>query len=224
MNDHKAKDRTHPSYGMIRFSRQMSSHARRLFGSALKTHYATISMTVSRGVWQHDLHEDRYYAADELIEVTLSAAQFAEAITSMNMGSGTPCTIERVNQEFVEDPPAIETEVERIKSAFGEDLQNMVSKMREYRKEVETLSAKLPEKARERMRIALDVMVQQLASNVPFIMEQFNEASDRVVTAAKHDIEAFAMHAIHTAGLDAIAADREQKQLQLVDGDKEKNP
>jgi hypothetical protein len=210
----------HPSYAMIQFTRGMGSRSRRLFGSSLKSHYATIRMTVTGAFWEHDLHEDRYFDAGKkrLIEVEMSAAQFAELITSMNVGSGVPCTLNFFNATagvdgFIEEPPDIETEVERVKSSFEADLKGMEATMRERRKEIEQLAAKLPEKSRERLRIALDVMIQQLTSNIPFIMEQFNEASERVVTSAKHDIEAFAMHALRAAGLDALAKGDAPKQL-----------
>jgi hypothetical protein len=204
----------HPSFAMIGFQRGTHSSTTRLFGSALKSHYSTIRMTVKRAYWEHDLHEDRYYTAGQprLIEVEMSAAQFAEAITAMNVGDGVPCTL-RFFEGHVDDPPDIETEVERVKNNFGTDLKDMIGTMQKYRKEIEKLTEKLPEKSRERLRVALDVMIQQLSSNVPFILEQFNEASDRVVTSAKHDIEAFAMHALRAAGLTALAEGKTPKQL-----------
>lgn len=214
----------HPSYALIQFSRGMGTSARRLFGSALRSHYATIRMTVTRAFWEHDLHEDRYFNAGQprLMEIEMSAAQFAELITSMNMGGGVPCTLQFFNAKHagpgvegnIEEPPDIATEVERVKANFAGDLKEMIGTMQKYRKEIEQLSAKLPEKSKERMRVALDVMIQQLSSNVPFILEQFNEASERVVTSAKHDIEAFAMHALQMAGLQAnLAAGEAPKQL-----------
>lgn len=210
----------HPSYAMIQFTRGMGTRSRRLFGSSLKSHYATIRMTVTQAFWEHDLHEDRYFDAGKkrLIEVEMSAAQFAELITSMNVGSGVPCTLNYFNAKvgvdgFIEEPPDVETEVERVKSNFEADLKGMEATMRERRKEIEKLADKLPAKSKEQLRVALDVMIQQLTSNIPFILEQFNEASERVVTSAKHDIEAFAMHALRAAGLEALASGEAPKQL-----------
>lgn len=213
-NPPKPETYEHPSYGMISFSRSMNSNAGRLFGSSLKSHYATIRMTVQSGYWQHDLHRDNYFARNHLIEVEMSAAQFADAITSLNVGGGTPCTIRFVQGEGrLEDPPDVETEVERVKGRFEGDLKDMIAVMKERRAEIEKLTGKLPEKARDKLRIELDVMIQQMTSNLPFILEQFDKASSKVVTAAKSEIENFAMHVLHSAGLEALAEGRMPKQL-----------
>jgi hypothetical protein len=198
---------------MITFSRSMNSHTPRLFGSSIKSHHSTIRMTLHPGTWHHDLNKDWYHArAQTLVEVELSATQFAEAITSLNMGGGVPCTI-RFLDGWIEDPPDVQTEVERVKTQFGDDLKIMAQVMKERRAEIEKLTGKLPEKAREKLRIELDVMIQQLTSNIPYVLEQFDKASEKVVTAAKHEIEAFAMHALQTAGLEAIAEGKIPKQL-----------
>lgn len=195
----------HPSYGVISFSRA-DGNARRLYGSSIKNHFQTIIVRVDRSAWAHDLHSDRYIGRDGLIEIELSSAQFVEAITSMNRMPGVPCTIRWTAQDGnVPRPPDLETEVERIKTGFGDSLKAMIAEMQQRRKEVDDLTSKLPAKARERLRISLDVIIQQLESNVPFIVGQFNEASERIVTAAKHEIENFAEHRLREAGLEAIA-------------------
>lgn len=211
-NRPKPKQHQHASYGMLSISRSMNSNTQRLFGSSLASHYSTIHLRVRRGQWEHDLHEDRYYSVDPtLIEIEMSAAQFAEAITTLNSGT-TPCTV-RFFQGFVDEPPDIETEVERVKSKFKDELQDMVKVLKEQRADIEKHTTKLSEKAKGAVKVALDVMVQQLTSNIPFVLEQFNEASDRVVSAAKQEIEAFAMHALRAAGLQALADGDAPKQL-----------
>jgi hypothetical protein len=58
---------------------------------------------------------------------------------------------------------------------------------------------RLPAKAREQIRINLEVIQQQLTANVPFVLKQFTEATTRVVSAAKHEIDQFAQHTLGTA-------------------------
>ncbi len=202
---HSTFESEHPSYGHVQFSRVTGGNPR-LFGSAVRNHYNFIRLTVRQAELEHSLHRDRTFShMTPIIEVDMSAAQFAELLTSMNVGSGVPCTIRRANGENIEDPPDIETEAERIRSSFTSDLGDMTAKMTEYRTRIEELCKKMPEKSRTEIRIALDVITGQLASNVPFIAEQFNEAAERIVTSAKAEVEAFTMHAITTAGLTAIA-------------------
>lgn len=204
-NPPKPEQHEHPSYGMIALSRTYTSGKTRMFGSSLERHYGTVMLTIKRGKWEHEHHRDRYYSTgEELIRVHLTAAQFVEMITSMNRGDGTPCTLQQVGGKSIPDPPSFATEVDRVRSDFGEKLAGMVSVLKEQRADIENETSKLSTKAKERLRIALDVMIQQVTSNIPFVLSQFEEASERVVTAAKHEIESFAQHRFDTAGLEAI--------------------
>jgi len=203
-------EREHPSYGILHISRTSGgTSAIRLFGSPLATHYGTIRLTISKGKWIHGLNHDRYYGMNkDFIEVEMSAAQFADAITSLNMGSGTPCTIRYVDGERVAAPPVHATEAEHIRDNFEGTLDKYKAKARTYRKRIEELASKLSTKAREEIRIALDVMEQQLASNVPFVVEQFQEATSRITTSAKAEVDAFVTGVVRAAGLQSIAEGR----------------
>jgi len=205
-------EREHPSYGILHISRMSGgTSAIRLFGSPLATHYGTIRLSISKGMWVHGLHYDRYFGMNkDFIEIEMSAAQFADAITSLNIGSGTPCTIRYVGGERVPDPPDHATEAEHIRDNFENSLDKYAEKAHEYRKRIEELTStsKLSQKAKDEIRIALDVIEQQLTSNVPFVVKQFQEATTRVTTAAKAEVEAFVTGAIRAAGLQSIAEGR----------------
>lgn len=208
MNRDDDQEFTHPSYGMVQFNRSSNSRGTRLFGSSLKEHYNTVRLRIGSGTLIHTLNHDRYHGSlrGEYIEVELSAAQFAEVLTTMNQGSGIPCTIRYFNGERIEDPPEIETEVERIKSSFGDSLKTMIANMRNTKTKIEGLAKSLSGKARDEIRRSLDYMIMQLESNTPFVMEMFNEASGKVVIAAKHEIDAFMQHAIAITGIEGLAA------------------
>jgi hypothetical protein len=203
-------EREHESYGILHISRTSGgSGAVRLFGSPLATHYGTIRLTISKGKWIHGLHHDRYYGmSKEFIEVEMSAAQFADAITSLNIGSGTPCTIRYVGGQRVPDPPDHATEAEHIRDSFEKSVDKYTAKAHEYRKVIDKLTSKLPAKAKEQIRVALDVIEDQLASNVPFVVKQFQEATTRITTAAKAEVDAFVTSVVRAAGLQSIAEGR----------------
>jgi hypothetical protein len=101
------KEYKHPSYGMIAFNRSMGGRPTRLFGSPLEEHYGTVRVVIGTGTRIHESNMDRYHGSlrGEHIEVEMSAAQFAEVLTSMNQGSGIPCTIRYINGKPIEDPP-----------------------------------------------------------------------------------------------------------------------
>ncbi len=204
-------EREHPSYGLIRISRVNGGPgATRLFGSPLANHYGTIRLSIGSAKWLHGLHHDRYYGSirGEHIEIEMSAAQFADMITSLNVGSGTPCTLRYLAGVQIPNPPDYATEAEHIRDNFEGSLGKYKEKAHEYRKKIEELTAKLPAKAKDQIRIALDVIEDQLGSNVPFVVKQFQEATTRIATAAKAEVEAFVSGAIRAAGLDAIADGR----------------
>ena len=96
-NDYKVEETqfgtktSHPSYGTLAFSRRTGG-ATPLFGSSIE-HRDTIAMTLYHANVTRGLHEDHVYGNKAIAEVEMSYSQFAEAITSMNMGSGVPVTI-----------------------------------------------------------------------------------------------------------------------------------
>jgi hypothetical protein len=223
---------THPSYGMVGLSKTTGTGGgqTRLFGSALDRHYGTIRLTIRRAERHHDLHRDWYFGRQELIEVEMSAAQFVEFVTSPNVGSGVPCTLRyRTNDagqiERIPDPPAVKTESVQITDSIEDSIASAVKRMRTERAEIETITSGLSAKLKEKLRVRLDVMIQQLDSNVPFILSQFKEATGRVVSAAKNEVESFVSTVLHRAGMEAIAEGRLPKLLSggndaVEDGDR----
>ena len=55
-----------------------------------------------------------------------------------------------------------------------------------------------------------DVVEQRIPA--PFIINQFRRSADKVVTSAKADVEAFAMHVLQRAGMAALAKGTHQHQ------------
>lgn len=204
-------EREHPSYGLVHISRVTSgTSTKRLFGSPLAHHYGTIQISIGSAKWSHGLHHDRYFGSltGEHIEIEMSAAQFADMITSLNMGGGTPCTIRRLVGVQIPNPPDHATEAEHIRDNFENSLDMYKAKARTSRKKIEDLTSKLSTKVKDEIRIALDVIEDQLASNVPFIVKQFQEATSKITTAAKAEVDSFVSHVVRAAGLEAIADGR----------------
>lgn len=219
----------HPSYGLVQFSRcQVSSgpgRGMRLFGSALADHHTLMRLQIRPAKLQHDLQQDRVFTDGTmpLIEIDMSAAQFAELITTANYGSGVPCTIRYANGERVDEPPDLDTEAERIRGNFKDTLAEYVAKADRYRKDIEALTEKLPAKTKQQIKVALDVITHQLSDNVPFVVDQFNAATDRITSAAKAEVESFTLHAVTSAGIAALSEQR-QHQLGGLHAETDKNP
>lgn len=195
----------HPAYGMVRFSRVHGGGKHRLFGSALAEHHTYITLTVMKGERAHDHGQDWYYAGQPLIEVELSSAQFAELLTSMNVGSGVPCTVRQVQDKRVAPLPDEPVEVERVRDSFKEKMQGLTAQLQSLTDKAEALLKKAPT-AEERKEAAglLRRIIQEVSQNAPFMLSQFQEASEKISTAAKAEVDAFLTHAAVQLGVKAL--------------------
>lgn len=200
---HHGSKFTHPSYATLHFSR-VSGYSE-LFDSSF-THHHYIIMRVHRAVKYTDGSHDFIHPGEELIEVAMSESQFARAITSMNMGSGSPCTLQRFNNKSVDQPLAedrINSHRDMVTSKLDgvmkkqEQLGKMVAKWREDKhrptmKELEELTGELERAA------------SHFKANMTFYAQCFEEHMERVVDDAKTEIEA---HVLASAGKLGVSAE-----------------
>jgi hypothetical protein len=208
---------THPSYGNASFHR-ITGQAGKLYGSALPDHHATVRLTISRSSFKHDLGRDWHHASNELIEVEFSAAQFAELLTTMNVGQGTCCTIRRIREGSqyaqVPGPPQdLQLEHERVSEAFREETDELVDRMRQDLEKVDQLLAKkgaLTVKEKEQVRNILHKGLRHAREDAPFLVDQFQEATQKTVTAAKAEVDASLTAVVQKLGF-------EQLQKQVLD-------
>ena len=207
---------THESYGMVGLSRCTGGN-QHLFGSSIRSHGHFISLEVRRAKRMHDLSRDWYMSDGRvpLIEVHLSAAQFAEMITTMNVGDGVPCTIRYLGADKMENPPDVSTEAEKVQTGFKEHTEELAQKMDRFQAEMRTLFEKksLGKRDREEILKQIGLFIQSVRSDLPFVLESFEEATEKVVTTAKAEVEAFTTSAVQAAGLEAIADGRFPKAL-----------
>jgi hypothetical protein len=85
----------HESYAQLQISRVTSGKRVPLYGTSNQCK-ETIRVSICKSELHRDLNRNWNFPTDELIEVEMSPAQFAEAITSLNLGGGTPVTIKRM--------------------------------------------------------------------------------------------------------------------------------
>ena len=175
-----SKDETldHPSYGLVQFS-HVTGH-RRLFGSSLDTHERTVCLSIKHASLIRNDSGDRYSGLidGDMVEVHMSAAQFAELLTTMNIGSGVPCTITRVNRQTVAPPPEVDHQTKSVQNKFADRMQDLASKILADSAEVQTLLEKksLNVADRNRLQGVFKKLSMELNSNAPFFLEMFEEA------------------------------------------------
>ncbi len=209
-------DRTtdkHETYGMLQISRVQTSKEQNLFGSSI-SHSNFITLGIYEGYVDRHLNKDWYHSKSiPIIEVEMSYSQFAEAITSLNQGCGTPVTIRMVNGNYTEPCPHTNKR-KQFEAEFEKDMRRLERDLAKLTADAEKIlnDKKLPSKTeRQQILDAIQSLRQQIRSNIPFVASSFNEQMDKTVLEAKGEIEGFKTHMIISAGIEAI----KEKQLTI---------
>jgi len=211
------EEESHESYGLLQISKVTSSGARPLFGSSIK-HSNTVRISIHTATKRRSDSSSEYYHDDkQLIEVEMSASQFAEAITTLNHGTGTPVTLQKIMGKTMEACPEENKRAQHSRE-FKERMEKLAQSIKAKRDElVATVDkAKLSKKAKEEMIMKYNVLVQEIEKNIPFFETQFNRQMDKTVTEAKAEVESFITNAIQSTGLKALK-DNEGEILKLGD-------
>jgi hypothetical protein len=214
----------HESFGQLSFHRIHAGTGKPLYGSALK-HSEIIRMTLTKSKWVRSLHETRHYPQEILFEVDLSPQQFAEVITTMNMGGGIPVTIYRMmGKQLAECPHADE------RALFTKEFQQRINKVtgsaQKLMEKVQGLFAqKTPLKASEKSELLslLSAIQIELQSNMKFAGDMFQETMEKTVSAGKQEIESFWRGVVEHLGVTKLAQNARPPEL-LEDVSNEKIP
>lgn len=199
------KKERHESYGLLQIGR-INGGSRNLFGSSIK-HNNTISLRVKPASKSRNLNTDWFY--DEgvsYIEVEMSQTQFAEAITSLNCGSGTPVTVRRINGKNIEECPE-ENKRQEFEKEFEQQMECLGNKLFELTKRTEEILSNkktLNKSEKEEILNAIKGLKAEIKSNIPFMGSMFNEQMDKTSTEAKGEVEAFWLNKIHSLGVKGL--------------------
>lgn len=196
----------HESYGMIGFARIYGGGKRRLFGSSLRDHGSSMILRIHTAHRKHGLSEDRTFADKKLIEVELSSAQFATLLTTLNVGDGVPCTLKQIDGRKIEEPPDDEIELDRIRNGFVGRLERFRRYIGDHRRRAEALhkQGKATKGVIKEFVSILEQIEQEIESNIPFILDQFQDATEKVVSTAKAEVEAFVTGVVERTGLEEL--------------------
>ncbi len=212
MSDEKIK---HPSFANIYIGRSYCSGRKNLFGSSIK-HSDTITLKISPAFMERDLNYDRYYAENNpYIEIEMSQSQFAQAITSLNMGAGVPVTLTRLNGEYIEPCPFIDKR-EQFSNEFRNDMQRVSKQLDDVTAEVEKLVEEkrtFSKADREKILKALRGAKHQISSNYPYMFSMFNEQMDKTVTEAKAEIESHLQARMEDVAARALMKEQQTEML-----------
>lgn len=206
---------SHPSFGVIGVSRITGKQS--LFDSdVVHGHFIEITVQeaekISTGFTQEHVH-----GKNRLLQIRLSFAQFAQMITTQNVGDGTPCTIHYAKGDEQEpyatrwggrpEPPDPKPFIDKFHQV-GRDRAQMILDS------IETASAMLknifegdvnPTKAN--LRVAVEAMAsakQNVKSNLPYLMECLDEELEHKLSNAVTEFESFVAGSLQEKGLEVL--------------------
>lgn len=189
----------HPSFGMIGFSR-VSGGDGTLFGSSIK-HNDKIMMQIKHAKQHRTLHHDYYHGKGTIIEIEMSYSQFAECITSLNTGSGVPCTL-RFTEQAGNIPMIANPEMKR--DQIVKEFQDTIAKaMEQTQAQIKAIQDTLDTgktfgvKTRKEIIKNLEMVQNNIGTNLDFCMKQFNEQMDKTIVEAKGEIETFCQNKLN---------------------------
>ncbi|MFA7307628.1 MAG: hypothetical protein WC026_13250 [Hyphomicrobium sp.] len=202
----KEERTAHESFGQISFSRVNCNPSQKFYGSELpQDHYITMEVNNSEII--RELSRDRYYNVGiPIMKIRMSSGQFSELITSMNIGSGVCCTIERVDGKKVADLPIQESRKEFVHRKFEERMKIFADKLKSKQQEAKEIVKKktLSKDDIHNLTTHLEWLTQEISGNIPFFAECFQDTMDEVVHEAKLEVENAIQHKINVLGLQSL--------------------
>lgn len=201
-------EETHPSFAVAHITR--GSYGGRNGGKVLfqseVAHQHAVTLTVARATRERHLNQDWVYPGKDLIEITMTEAQWASLCASDN-GRNVPVTLDWLQGEgmvpgFELEPRLAVTAAEAVDSA------------REAMKKIEAAMAALEEKNTVANRKALRHAIDGLPKSVEFATKQLHEHVEKVKEQTKVELEAEALRAAQRSR-EAIIAEHKAAQVEL---------
>jgi hypothetical protein len=224
MTTDKLPDEEHPAYGMIAINRiQLGGYKskHRFFGSDLDDHYSAIRIRIGHGARVRGTGHDYYRSTDRLIEVDLTSSQFADMLTCMNVGDGVPCTIRQINNSAMPELPITKTAADRSRADLQNTARNITTNAKALAHKMESVfSGTVTKKDKADLIKDLQRVIQEIESNIPFVLTTFQEAVNTTVSQAKSEVSAFVAMATQQAIHSLPATDIEViETTNLLEGD-----
>jgi len=212
--DGQETEEKHESFVQVGFSR--INGRSRLFGSSLLHNDHSICLVVRETSKITDnTGTVRYHGKlSPLLKVDLSPAQFSELLTSMNVGNGVPATLRSFNGHNIEDvPEEMFSESESIRESFDTQLGDLSSFLTSALSEAREIAGKksATKSSVNSLLKIVEKVHREVVANTPYMLELFQEAAERVVVAAKAEVDSFTLHALVSAGMKKISKDNTKR-------------
>lgn len=206
---------THPAYAAVEVSRSTGWRGW-MFGSRLPRHDQAVTFRLRAAERRFQYHEDGHCAVGNiLVEFTMTSAQFVEIMANMNLGGGVPVTLTRVPTGLgtSEQVPGIEFEdhdgteaseaLKNVKVASAEAGRVLSEALHDV--EVALSEAGVPKKHHKAILAPIAKAQLRVGSNLPFVLDQVQEAAQRVVHSARAEVDAVVSTVVRGLGLQKLS-------------------
>lgn len=190
----------HPAFAQIRAGR-VTGHVN-LHDSEFH-HQAFITVEIHASEMNRSHHRSWPMPTDELIRVCMSESQWATFVSSLNCGSGTPCTLDRINGEHMPGLPDPVRETAKHTAEVRKRLETTMVVL----KELETAigEAGLSAKKADVLRRLVSKATMDLGCNLDFAVDSFAEHTELTVEKGKQEIHGYFAGMVARMGMEAIA-------------------
>lgn len=222
---HHGERITHPAFAAISASR--ISGETPLFDSDIR-HMGFVRVTITRAtMWDSGGSTHVHGGTEILCEVNMSEAQWVAFVSRMNMGSGTPCTLHLVREGRLEYAPEIAYQhnaAQKLQDQADSILRSNTIRVKAEIEKARNIIAGLPKGKQEGLLKVLEGITMHAEANLKYYRESLDETNEKLVTAAKVEIDAMLQGAVTKFGLHSIqqlaqvvAADPKNAAAKLID-------
>lgn len=157
------------------------------------------------------LNCDKYYGKDTILDIEMSYAQFAEAITSFGMYSGVPVTIRYTEKNGHIEKPNFINKQKQFEDEFSEQMHTISKNVKNAQVKIQELLTKktLNKSDKEEILQCIANITREWNDNIPYIYTQFNEQMEKTLTEAKIELEAFTQNRLNSIYENAISENPE---------------
>lgn len=181
----------HPAFAAVAIFRR-SGHSV-LYGSDVM-HQHSMTLRISRSEMHRSHCHDSHMARDELIEVSMTEAQWATLVSSVGQSEGVPCTLQSLGGEPVPQIREIRDVSEVFKTELGKMLRDVTDRLVSLADGIP--DASLSKGKATALRAQLASIASCLHSNMGFVADSFVEHMEDVVESAKAEVNAYATTAL----------------------------
>lgn len=197
----------HPAFAVAVVNRG-SGTGRALFQSDL-LHNQTVSMSIHEADRNRALNSDWVHPGKLLVEIEMSEAQWGALVSSMGIGSGVPVTLRARETDYrvseLPHEPRMQESLKEVEEAANRLIQEAMQTGQALQRAIEGKEGvKAVREALSRHQASL----RNLPSNATFAVKSLQDASEKVVNAARADIEAHILNTQRAVGDAPIEAPR----------------